>query len=648
MRALLPFGLFTTTALSLAVACGSSSVDDPSLAHALDQTELTCPDAQKRCAEDFTFPFHGERTVELRGDYRAGAWASGDRMTLRDGAWHVSIPVPYGKAVSYKFVVDGTTWTIDPAQPTATGGGTTNNVRSATTCASYTCDDPGSVPPGVFDWRDAVIYFAFVDRFLDANPANNCGPTPGTDQAGDYQGGDWAGVRRKIQDGYFTDLGVNTLWITVPVKNADHVSGQGVGGDDHRYSAYHGYWPLDPTQREDCFGTAAELKGLVDDAHARNIKVLFDYAMVHVHTSSNVYRQHHDWFWPNAKDGHDCICGQGCSWDADYDRCWFTDYLPHWNYTNSAARDYSVQAALDLVRETGVDGFRVDAIKHVDMSWLTQLRSSITAQVLAKQSPPQRFYMVGETYDFANKDFIASFVDPATKLDGQFDFPLRRDLLRAVLMRNEDMSDLAAFMTANDDYYGPRAVMSTFIGNHDMGRVIHMAEDRPRWDDYDNCSKCDAWQNRPGLPAYRAPFERVANAFAVLLTNKGAPLVYYGDEIGMNGAGDPDNRHVMQFDGLTTDQQYLRDRISRLTAIRAAHPALRRGARTTIAADRDTWTYSMATTGDTVYVAVNRGDRPTRVFGLPNGGLTELVTGGETSGGSFEVPPRQTRIFVAR
>jgi glycosidase len=636
---------------TLVVACASSANDGATASAAIDQDDagaLSCPDQQKRCAEDFTFPAGSESSVELRGDYRPDAWGHGDAMTKSGNAWHVSVPVPYGKPVLYKFVVNGSTWTIDPAQPTQTDGGNTNNVHTATTCSSYTCDDPGTPPPGVFDWRDSVIYFAFVDRFLDGNPQNNCGPTPGVDRAGDYHGGDWLGVTKKINDGYFTDLGVNTLWITVPVKNADHAAGMGVGGDNHNYSSYHGYWPLDPTKREDCFGTAAELKGLVDAAHAKNMKVLFDYAMVHVHITSPVYAQHNDWFWPNSKDGHDCICGQGCSWDTDYQQCWFADYLPHWNYTNGSARDYSVNAAVQLVKETGVDGFRVDAIKHVDMSWLTQLRGNITTQVLSAESPQQRFYMVGETYDFANRPFIASFVDPATKLDGQFDFPLRHDLVRAVLMRQENMSDLAAFMASNEDFYGERAVMSTFVGNHDMGRIIHMAEDQPRWDDYDNCSKCSAWQNQPGLPSYRAPFERVANAFAVLLTNKGAPLIYYGDEIGMNGAGDPDNRHDMQFGGLTADQQFLHDRIKTLTGIRAAHPAFRRGYRTTINASSDTWVYSMATTNDIVYVAMNRGDVAAHVTGLPSGALTELVTNTDVAGPAFDVPPRQTRIFVAK
>ncbi len=619
-----------------------------------------CANDLKRCAEELTYPAGAETSVELRGDYRTDAWTKGDPMTKSGGAWKVTVPVPYGKPVQYKLFVDGTTWKVDSTKPTVTdANGNTNNLAQAITCTTFTCDEPGPPPPGVYDWRDSVIYFVFVDRFFDGDATNNCS-VAGTDSAGDYKGGDWAGLLQKINAGYFTDLGANTLWITVPFKNADTFKGHGVGGDTHQYSAYHGYWPYDPSVPDTCFGKKTgtdwtELKALVDAAHAKNLKVLFDYAMVHVVNTSPVYTAHNDWFYPNSNGGGDCICGQNCSWDADANRCWFTDYLPHWNYTVQVARDFSVTQAAALAAATGVDGFRLDAIKHVDdaykghpTGWLTQLRSTIASQIIAKQNPPQRFYMVGETYDFGNKDYIKSFVDPPTKLDGQFDFPERLDLVKATLMRKEGMDGLAAFMDGNDGYYGANAVMSTFAGNHDLPRSIHLAEDTPMWSDPYTDGKDRAWANMPQLPGYRSPFERLGVAFAVLLTNKGAPLIYYGDEVGLPGAGDPDNRRMMQFTGLSADQQYLYTTIKALTAARAAHPALRRGRRTTISVNADTWVYSMATTGDTVYVAINRGDGAANISGLPAAALNELVTGAAVTGPSATVPPRQARVYVAK
>lgn len=620
---------------------------------------FVCPDALKRCDHTLTYPFNGETSVELRGDFGGpDTWVTGKPMLKKGNVWSVDFTVPFGKAIQYKFFVDGSTWVIDDAQPKITdANANTNNTFVGKTCEPAICEEEGALPPGVFDWRDSVIYFVFVDRFFDGNPANNCnvpGVSGGNQSIANYQGGDWAGVTQKINANYFNDLNVNTLWITVPFDNPQ-VAGLGVGGDTHTYSGFHGYWPkLDndnpaALQSESCFGTFAELQTLITAAHQKGLKVLFDYAMVHVHSSSQVYQQHNDWFWPNSKNGGDCVCGGAtCKWETDAERCWFTDYLPHWNYTNPAARDYSVTQAVEWVKQTGVDGFRADAIKHVDISWLTELRAKVKAEVTATQTPPQRFYMVGETYDFGNRDLLKQYIDPATKLDGQFDFPLRKNVVDAVIMRKQGMSDLASFMNSNDYYYGASAVMSTFVGNHDLPRVIHLGANTPPWGDQSADGKDRAWAGQPGAVSEVEAYERLANGFAVLYTNRGAPLVYYGDEIGLPGAGDPDNRRFMQWSGLTANQTYLNDRLKKLGDIRAKHPALRRGTRTTLESNADVWAFSRITSGDTVYVAINRSDSPKDVTSLPSVALTELVTGAAASGPTVSIPPRQTRIFVGK
>jgi glycosidase len=637
---------------------------------ALGPTTVACPDDLKRCAHTFTYPFNNETTVEIRGDWDGQeSWDNGIQMAHTGNQWTADIPVPVSKPVQFKFILNGdtTNWVVDKTQPTIVVGTDTNNNFAGTTCDKPTCEEEGALPPGVFDWRDSVIYFVFVDRFNDGDPSLNagCHVSGVSDSSVDYQGGDWAGVTQKINAGYFNDLGVNTLWVTVPFDNPS-VTGLGTGGDTHEYSGYHGYWPNPgPTAttltQEACFGSLDDLKTLISSAHAKGLKVLFDFAMVHVHNQSPLYKSLQDqgkadqWFWPNNKDGHDCVCGQGCSWDTDYQRCWFADYLPHWNYTNSEARDWSVSNAIAWITQTqdaagnGADGFRDDAIKHVDISWLNSLRARLKTDVTAHQNPAQRFYMVGETYDFGNRDFIKTFVDPTTKLDGQFDFPLRKLVVESTLMRTTPMSTLATFMDSNDYFYGANAVMSTFLGNHDLPRIIHLAANTRLWgDDQGADGKNLAWSNKPGLVQETEAYERVANGFAVLFTNRGAPLVYYGDEIGQPGAGDPDNRRFMQWDGYTSNQTYLHDRIKQLSAIRAKHPALRRGTRSTINADNETWTYMRQTTGDTVYVVVNRSDGERSVNGLPAGNLFDEVTSTAATGPIVKVPARQTRIFITK
>jgi glycosidase len=611
---------------------------------------VPCPMSLEQCPEEFAYPYGGETSVSLMGAFTAGGWTTGAPMTLAGGEWQVTVPVPYAQPVEYKFLINGSNWVTDPNNPdTVTDStGNINSVKGAITCKNPSCEEPPVPPPGVYDWRDAVIYYVFVDRFFDGDSSNNCNVSGVSSNATNYQGGDWAGVTQKINSGYFTDLGANTLWITVPFQNADTYAGVGVNGDSHYYSAYHGYWPTDLSAFEPCFGTQADLTAMITAAHANKLKILFDLVGVDVELQSSVYTSNTDWFWPNSSSGGNCICGDGCSYSDDAQICWFAPYLPHWNYTVSAAQDYSVNAAVQLIKNTGADGFRVDAVYQIPNSWFLALRSQIQSQIVATETPQQRFYMDGETYNFSDRGLIASYVNPATMLDGQFDFPLRYQLVTSILLKQQGMDALATFMDGNDNYYGVDAVMSPFIGNQDLPRSIELAQDTPLFTNpYDDGSSL-AWSGQPTLPTEMSAFQRLANAFALMFTNRGAPLIYYGDEIGQPGAGDPDNRRFMPWSGLTSNQQFLYGRMKTMLAIRAAHPAFRRGIRATINVSSDVWVYSMTTTGDTVYVAMNRGDTDTTIVGLPSGSLNELITSATATGPTFLVPARETRIFVTK
>jgi glycosidase len=599
-----------------------------------------CDDSLKRCDHVFTYPVGPETTVEVRGDFASDGWTSGVPMTKSGSTWSATVPVPWNTDVLYKFLINGTMWIADPGNPDQVpdGFGAFNSKLTGGTCATWSCAAPLM---GTFDWRDAVLYFAFVDRFLDGNPANNGAQVPSVAPAANYQGGDYAGVTKKIQDGYFTDLGINVLWLTVPMDNPE-VSG--IGTDGKLYSAYHGYWPQNLDQTEERFGAMAELKGLVDAAHLVNIKVILDYAMNHVHQSSPVYAQHPDWFWPLLFNGQSCVCGApACQWDsAQAKRCWFADYLPDFNFTVAAARQFSVDNAISWAKNTGADGFRLDAVKHIEDAWITDLRARVKTDIEA--TTKEHFYMVGETFT-GDQNLIKYYVDPVNKLDGQFDFPLRQRLLTSVLMRSTPMTDLEGFMNGNDGFYGS-GIMSTFFGNHDVPRSIHFAEDAPLWGDPWSDGKDRNWSNQPGLTAGTKAFERMANAFTILLTTKGVPLIYYGDEVGMPGAGDPDNRRMMQWSGYSAGQSLLLGRVKKLTAIRAAHPALRRGGRSTVWVNADTYAYKMTSGSDLVYVAVNRSDSAQSIGNLPSGSHQDLIGGGMVTGPTVTVPPRSSMVFA--
>jgi glycosidase len=600
-----------------------------------------CDDSLKRCDHVFTYAGMGnETTVEVHGSF--DGWGPGVPMVKDASGWSATAQVPYNADILYKFVINGSSWIPDPANANqvSDGFGGFNSKLDAFTCDPYSCAP--APPMGDLDWSQQVLYFVFVDRFLDGNPANNGAQVSGVQPAANYQGGDYAGVTKKITDGYFTDLGITALWLTVPMDNPE-VSG--LGTDGKLYSAYHGYWPQNLDKTEERFGTIAELKGLVDAAHAKGLKVILDYAMNHVHQSSPVYAQHPDWFWPSDLNGQSCICGSAaCGWDSgNAKQCWFADYLPDFNFTVDAARKFSVDNAITWVKNTGADGFRLDAVKHIETSWITDLRARVTSDI--EPGSMKHFYMVGETFT-GQQDLIKSFIDPVTKLDGQFDFPLRLNLLQSMLIKSNKVSDLEAFMNQNDGYYGD-AIMSTFIGNHDVPRAIHFAQDQPLWSDPWADGKDKNWSNQPGLPGGTSAFERLANVYTILFTSKGIPLIYYGDEVGMPGAGDPDNRRMMQWSGYSAGQTALLAKVKKLTAIRKGHKALWYGTRTTLSVGDETWAYKMASGTDTVYVAVNRSDSAQSIDKLPGGALTDLLGGGSVTGPTIMVPARSSMILTS-
>ncbi len=613
---------------------GCPSSQDPNLTNGDAGTDDGGTDGGPTCPPvptcTTTLKFKGNAgTVALRGDFAADGWTTGITMTKNGDTWEATVPVRDNQIIVYKYVVDGN-WISDPenSRKSPDGYGGFNSVVRAD------CDQCPA--RAAIDWRDAVMYFVMIDRFADGNPGNNA-PVAGVEPPGQYQGGDFVGVTQKINEGYFTQLGINTLWITSPLDNADNAN---PGSDGHNYTGYHGYWPRDLDSAESKLGTEVELKAMVDAAHARGIQVLIDYVMNHVHTQSSIYSLHPDWFWPNSNGfGGNCVCGSGCSWDTDRLKCWFDPFLPDFNFQNADARKWSVDNAVAWAKRIGIDGFRLDAVKHIETSWLTDVRARINAEVAFDQ----KFYMVGETFD-GDRGIIKSYVDPNTMLDGQFDFPLRGQVLGTLLHRDGQMSDLAGFLDANDGYYGPGSVMSTFIGNHDVPRVIEQALDTPMFGPWDG-GKNLAWSGQPTLPTSKNPFERLAVAYTLLFTIPGIPMLYYGDEFGMPGAGDPDNRRFMQWSGYTANQSWLRDRLATLAKIRHDHAATRRGTRQTIGVSTDAFLYKMTSAGDTVFVALNRGDAQQPAPNLPAGNYVDLISG-MTVSAPLQLQPRSAVVLA--
>jgi glycosidase len=620
----------------------------------VDAGPPVCADAQKRCDHAFTYAGDGtEFSVEVRGSF--DGWKKGIAMAQSGNDWSVTAGMPWNTAIQYKFHITTATgaevWKQDPGNLDAvddTFGGK-NSLLQPSTCATWTCA-PAMTVCGVpakttaFDWRDGVMYFVFVDRFANGNPANDGkNLTPGVADLANWSGGDWAGVQKKVEEGYFTALGVNVLWLTVPMDNTDAAE---PGADGKLYTAYHGYWPRDTAKTNAHFGSMADLQALVAAAHKVGIQIVLDYAMNHVHKDSPTFQAHVNdgWFHPLLVDNQECVCGSGvCPWEGPSSLyCWFRNYLPDFDMTGEAARKASIDNVVWWMQQSGADGLRLDAIKHVEAPWLTEVRQRLLTDV--EPGKQQHVYLVGETFS-GDQGFIKTFVDPCTKLDGQFDFPERAKLASVVLLRQGKLPDLEGFLNQNDGFYGPDALMSTFLGNHDLPRSIHLAQDKPLWTDVWADGKDKTWQDQPAVVPELSAYERLALGMTVLMTNRGVPLLYYGDEIGLAGAGDPDNRRPMPWTGYTDGQKWLLGRMKALGQARAQHVALRQGTRTTVAITDDAWLYVLKSGSDQVFVAINRGEQAVTLSGLPGQALTDLLSGESVTGPSVVVPARGARVL---
>jgi len=603
------------------------------------------------------------------------------------GAWYGTVPLDNG-TYEYKFVLNDIQWIPDPGNPEGNpdGFGGHNSVIELQCEEQPPIDapdpgpevDPGPAPvasvcgdPDTFVWEDAVMYFAMVDRFYDSDgrvdrvegvDANDAVAGP----SGQYFGGDIAGVEAKLP--YLADLGVTAVWLSAPYENRDDAGGAiDPNADGHTYSAYHGYWPspldtdysdlMNPNPRprvESRIGTDETLRSFVEAAHqypsstGEGIKVLFDYVMNHVDIASPLYQAHPEWF--ASDQGRIRLCGPENLWSDPFwgTRCAFTDYLPPLDLYNPEARAWSVADAVWWAREYNLDGYRLDAIKHVPLSWLTDLRNALNEAFPAPSGG--RFYLVGETFDYGNRDLLKSFVDRDTMLDGQFDFPFKAQACAALFSHEQPMSQFAQWMDGNDGFYGQGALMSTWIGNHDIPRAIHFASGQ-----IGNCMQGswtgNAWTQDYQQPAAAAPYERLALAFAVMMSNPGVPLIYYGDEIGLAGGGDPDNRRAMPWgeDQINAHQRTLRDTVGSLARLRAEHLVLARGTRETIHADNETWVYRKSGCGETyrdAVVAINRADQA-REIRIPQGQWNDGLTGEPVSAGVHALAPRGFLVLIA-
>jgi len=463
--------------------------------------------------------------------------------------------------------------------------------------------------------REAMImYFIMVDRFKNGRKDNDA---PVKDKEIDpkvnYMGGDLAGIVRALEDGYFSNLGVNTLWISPITQNP--LGGYNEYPAPHRkFSGYHGYWPITLTTVDTRFGTGDEFHKLVSEAHGKNINVILDFVSHHVHQEYAVLKAHPDWITQIDLPGKRKNLRL---WDEQRLTTWFDVFLPTFDLTKPEVANMVSDSAAFWIKEYKLDGFRHDAAKHVPESYWRMLTHKLTQKVVIPEN--RSIYQIGET--FGSRELIGSYVNPGM-LDAQFEFNLYWDAKSAFAIDNVSFRDLNYSLQQCFSYYGEHNLMGNITGNQDMARFISYASGALGL----NEDASEAGWKRDIEVKDTVGYLKLASLQAFNMTIPGIPVIYYGDEFGMPGAGDPDNRRMMKFDSLSKFEQALKITTAKLAHQRNLNMALVYGDFATLKVNEKTYVYLRSYFDKAVVVIFNK-DKSTRKieFNLPDRYVTSQL-----------------------
>ena len=469
------------------------------------------------------------------------------------------------------------------------------------------------------------FYFVMADRFANGSKANDLGGltggplTTGFDPThkGFYHGGDLQGVTQKLD--YIKKMGTTAIWLTPSFKNKPVQ-----GGPGQESAGYHGYWITDFTRIDPHLGTNADMKALIAAAHAKGMKVFFD--IITNHTADVIDYEEKQYTYRSKKafpyedasgqafDDRDYVSKPASQWpELDAGSFPYTPFLhagdekaktPAWlndvtMYHNRGDSTFAGESSTygdfigldDLFTERpevvdgmgdiykqwvdfGIDGFRIDTVKHVNLEFWQKFVPDILAE--AKAVKNDDFFAFGEVYD-GNPSVMSEYTT-AGKLQATLDFGFQQ---QGVDFAKGNPANVLSDFFAKDDWYtdtdSNAYQLPTFLGNHDMGRASMFL-------------KADGQSEAEHL-------KRVQFANSLMFTTRGNPVTYYGDEQGfVSTGGDQAAREDMfasKVDLYNTEQvlggpEGSRDRydtghplyrhVAALSALRAKHPALADGA----------------------------------------------------------------------
>jgi len=450
------------------------------------------------------------------------------------------------------------------------------------------------------DDQAQVLYSVLVDRFCNGDKKNDWKiSSPEVLDIVDYQGGDLAGITQKIEEGFFDSLGITTIWISPITQNPWDAWGYYTfpSGNKYdstltytKYSAYHGYWPLYTTCLDKRFGTERQFKRLLNTAHQHNINIILDYVANHMHISSPTLQEHPDWhtdsILPDGRRNFEL-------WDEARLTTWFDVHIPTLDLERKEVCDPMTDSALYWLSHYDLDGFRHDACKHIPDCYWREL-----SHKMATRFPNRHIWMIGETY--GSSQLINSYVKTGM-LNAQFDFNVYFTALHA-FAGDGSFADINRVILESLNTYGAHHTMGNISGNHDQVRCASLMDGAVR---FDEDAKMAGWM-RDVAPATDLAYMRAIQLHVLNMTIPGVPCIYQGDEYAEVGAGDPDNRHMMRFDGLSEQEQKFRNKVRQMTAIRRNSMALLYGEYIPVFADDNTLEFERVYMNERVHIKITR------------------------------------------
>ena len=504
--------------------------------------------------------------------------------------------------------------------------------------------------------QDDVIYFVFTDRFADGDPTNN-DPARSKglydrSKGRHYHGGDLQGVIDKL--GYIKSLGATAIWTTPVYDNADVEDTLEVYPPEMpTTTGFHGYGAIDFYAVDEHLGDMAKLKEFVRKAHQAGFVVLQDQVVNHT-------GPYHPWAkdpptptWFNGTV-EDHIPNNWQKWTAMNPRAsaqtkrsnidgWFIDILPDLNQNDPEVERYLIQNSLWWMAQTGFDGIRMDTLPHVPRSFWAKWSAAVHREF-------PKSVILGELFD--SDPVLLSFFQKGRRghdgidagIDTLYDFGLFYPL-RNAFAQGKPLREVSQ-MFARDWIYPRSDVLVTFLGLHDMPRFMH----------------------EPG-----ATTAGLKLAQTLIMTSRGTPLLYYGDEIAMPGGPDPDNRrdfpggfpgdkrNAFTAAGRTAEENDVWNHLAKLGELRKQYKALRRGQTLDLYDGDQQIAYARYNDGEAVIVVINNDTKPAEIAFdiselkpftgksalkdiLTNGGDVNIANGNV----KIAIPARGSLIFAAK